>query len=112
MTTYNEVPTAAGRPFTERLQLPDGNIYSFKFYWNHRSSCWNFDLLDATAQFKLLSGVPLVTGCDLLEQFLYVPFAVNTLWTVMTIGPGASPDTVPTFNNLGIDGHLYLTSTP
>jgi hypothetical protein len=28
----------------------------------------------------------------------------------MSIGPEVSPDTVPTFSNLGEDGHLYLTT--
>jgi hypothetical protein len=28
----------------------------------------------------------------------------------MSIGPDVSPDEVPNFNNLGSEGHLYLTT--
>jgi hypothetical protein len=55
--------------------------------------------------------MPLVTGSDLLEQFGYIPLGANTIFTVMTTGPDKSPDTVPTFTNLGGEGHLYV-STP
>ena len=110
MATTVEIPTQSGRPFVEQVQLPDGNTYTLQFKWNARAACWALDILDPTAQYKYMSGIPLVTGVDLMEQFLYLPFGATTFWTVLTIGPFVSPDTVPTFNNLGIDGHLFLTS--
>jgi hypothetical protein len=116
MAINTEIPTFAGRPFSERVTLPvpygATTTFTLQFYWNKRAQCWVVDFLDSTAQYKILCGVPLVTGADLLEQFLYLDLGRNAFLTVMTIGPGLSPDTVPTFNNLGIDGHLYLTTPP
>ena len=110
MANNVEIPTQAGRPFSERVMLPDGNTYTLILKWNKRAQCWCLDILDSIGQYKYMSGIPLVTGCDLLEQFLYFSFGVNTFWTVMTIGPGEPPDQVPTFWNLGGDGHLFLAS--
>jgi len=114
MATNTEIPTWPGRPFTERVTLPvpygATTTFSLKFNWNKRASCWCVDFLDSTATYKLLCGVPLVTGADLLEQFLYLDLGRNAFLTAMTTGPGQSPDTVPTFSNLGVDGHLYLTT--
>ena len=110
MANNIEIPTMAGQPFIENVPLSDGNSYTLRFHWNTRAACWCLDILDTTAQYKIMSGIPLVTGVDLMEQFLYLPFGIRTIWTVMTIGPFVSPDTVPTFFNLGTDGHLYLTS--
>ncbi len=110
MATNTEIPTSPGRPFTERVELL-GTTYTLHFNWNKRAACWVVDFFDSTNQFKVLCGIPLVTGADLLEQFLYLDLGRRAFLTAMTIGPGFSPDTVPTFTNLGVDGHLYLTSS-
>jgi hypothetical protein len=68
------------------------------------------DIYDEGGTTAILLGTPMVTGCDLLEQFGYMPLGARTVFTAMTVGPGLPPDDVPTFTNLGIDSHLYLTS--
>jgi hypothetical protein len=68
------------------------------------------DFDDETGTTMILHGMPLLTGADMLEQFGYMPLGAQAILTVMSIGPEVSPDTVPTFSNLGEDGHLYLTT--
>lgn len=68
------------------------------------------DVYDLSGFTPVLLGVPLVTGADLLEQFGYLAIGAQAIMTTMTIGPGVSPDEVPGFRNLGIDGHLYVTT--
>ena len=109
MATNTEIPTQGGRPFNERVELL-GVTYTLHFQWNKRAACWVLDIYDSTDQLKALCGIPLVTGADLLEQFLYIDLGRHAFMTAMTIGPGAPPDQVPTFWNLGTDSHLYLTS--
>ena len=58
----------------------------------------------------ILKGVALVTGADLLEQYGYLALGAQAVLTVMMIGPDVSPDRVPGFYDLGVDGHLYLTT--
>lgn len=72
--------------------------------------CWTVDFYDITGMIGILAGVPLVTGCDLLEEYGYLPLGATAIFTVMSIGPAVSPDTVPTFTSLGGDGHLYVTT--
>lgn len=109
MATYSEVPTQSGRPFTERVSIL-GVTYTLIFNWNAVTQCWMVDFYNEAGDAEILVGVPLVTGCDLLEQFGYMPLAATAIYTAMSIGPGISPDTVPTFTNFGTDGHLYLTT--
>lgn len=108
MYTNLEIPTEPGRPFIERVTLRNAT-YTLKFNWNKRAKCWVLDIFDELAQYKILCGIPLVTGSDLLEQFLYIPIGAVGFLTALTFGPGIPPDNVPTFFNLGADGHLYYS---
>lgn len=109
MATHAEIPTEPGRPFTERIDM-EGINYTLRFAWNTRSNCWVMEIWNAGNTGRVACGIPLVTGCDLLEQFRYLPLGAHTILTVMSIGPAISPDTVPDFYNMGIDGHLYMTT--
>jgi hypothetical protein len=64
----------------------------------------------------IVMGTPLVTGTDLLGQFGYLGIGKSgASWVqlvVMTIAVGHSPDEVPTFQDLGVDGHLYEVIRP
>lgn len=109
MATNSEIPTQAGHPFTERVSL-SGTTYTLIFNWNTVVQCWVLDFYNEAGDTEILLGVPLVTGSDLLEQYGYMPLGAQTVLTAMTVGPGLPPDTVPTFANLGTDGHLYTTT--
>jgi len=106
MATIAEIPTLSGQPFSENVTW-DGVAYALQFHYNSSIQAWMLDIFDTTGT-PLLVGLALVTGCDVLEQFGYLPLGAHTAITVMTIGPGISPDTVPNFTNLGTDGHVYL----
>lgn len=108
MAHHYEVPTMPGRPFSERFTI--GNTtHSLYFCWNWVAQCWVVDIFNEAATTALIRGVPLVTGCDLLEQFGYLEVGTKSILTVMCIGPDVSPDTIPTFTNLGTDGHVFIT---
>jgi hypothetical protein len=108
MATNVEIPTQPGGPFSERVTLQDVT-YTLNFRWNTVAQVWTVDFYDEAGTSAILRGVVLVTGCDLLEQFAYLTLGARLILTVMTIGPGVSPDDVPGFNDLGVDGHLYAT---
>lgn len=82
-----------------------------KFYWNDIAQSWNCDFWDEAGLMPIILGVPLVTGSDLLDQFGHLDIGAYAILTVMTVGPDLSPDAVPSFDNLGDEGHLYM-STP
>lgn len=109
MATHVEIPTSPGEPFSEQILILDFT-YTLRFAWNTRANCWVVEFWDAGNNRRILCGVPLVTGADLLEQFAHLALAAHAIMTVMTIGPALSPDTVPSFTNLGIDAHVYLTT--
>jgi hypothetical protein len=65
---------------------------------------WVMDILDLNNVY-LLSGIPLITGADLLSQFAYLGIS-GQLWCT-TLGNSSIP---PTFSNLGTEGKLlYVT---
>jgi len=75
--------------------------YNFRLRWCDPSQCWVLDISDI-ADTAIVLGIPLVTGANLLEQYDYLGFAGGLY--VYTDG---SPDTVPNFDSLGANGHLY-----
>jgi hypothetical protein len=107
MTTVAEIPTQPGRPFSERVTW-DGATYTLHFGWNPVLNAWVLDIWDEGNDTAILTGLPLVTGTDILGQFIYLPVGAHTVVTVMGVGPFSSPDAVPTFDNLGSDGRVYL----
>jgi hypothetical protein len=107
MATITEIPTMNGRPFSEIISW-NGVDYLLVFKWNIPTQCWMLDILDSVSNTPILMGLALVTGCDILEQFGYLEVAAQAAMTIMVQGPFVSPDTIPNFTNLGVDGHLYL----
>lgn len=107
MASITTIPTWGGRPFSERVTW-QGVQYTLNFKWNAASYCWNLDIYDAGGVSPILTGLALVTGTDVLGQFGYLPVGAQAMITVMTVGPGISPDSVPTFDNLGGDGQVFL----
>ena len=62
---------------------------------------WLLAIADANSA-PIVSGIPLVTGVDLLAQYQHFGFG-GQLWVQTT----DDPDAVPTFDNLGIGAQLY-----
>lgn len=82
----------------------NGVTYNLSVIWNVQASCWVLNIAD-TNQVPILSGIPLVTGANLLEQYAYMNFG-GALYAI-TDSDLASP---PTYSNLGITGHLIFVT--
>jgi hypothetical protein len=99
MTTAYEIPLSS-EPQTFNIPI-DGTTYGFTIRWNVPNATWMIDISDASGN-PILSGIPMVTGADLLEQFGYLEFGFQLIAQTDN-----SPDTVPAFDNLGTTAHLY-----
>lgn len=67
---------------------------------------WVLDIGDALNN-PILTGVPLVTGADLLAQYEYLGIGGQLI-----VATSSVPDAVPTFTNLGGDANLYFVPNP
>lgn len=104
MSTVYEIPLA-GSPKTFSMVWPDGNIYYLRTVYAAApdgEGGWQLDIADKNRN-ALACGIPLVTGCDLLEQFAYLGIAGKLY--CLTDGAPSDP---PTFADLGATSHLYL----
>ncbi len=72
--------------------------------WCNPAQCWIFDMLNDDGT-PILTGIPLVTGSDLLEQFAYLKLGAQ-----LFAQTDNDPQAVPTFDNLGQTGRFYLVS--
>ncbi len=74
----------------------------FTLAWrNAAGSGWCLDIADADGN-PLVSGIPLVTGCDLLAGHKHlIPFG---LW----VQGDPDPTEVPTYDGLGEQSKMYL----
>lgn len=99
MTTYYEIPLSA-EPQTFNITLA-GATYGFTVQWNVPNGSWIIDIADSSGN-AIVSGIPMVTGADLLEQYSYLNFGFQ-----LVAQTDNSPDSVPTFDNIGTTSHLY-----
>ena len=102
-TTAYEIPLQA-TPQTLAITLA-GVQYKLTVRWNNINQSWVIDVADSNGN-KILSGIPMVTGADLLEQFGYLDFGGELI-----VQTDNDPDAVPMFTNLGDTGHLYFVVT-
>lgn len=96
-----EIPLSP-EPQTFQIALA-GVTYTLTLKWNVPANCWVLDIEDQDG-IQMISGIPLVTGSDLLEQYAYLGFG-GTL-TAETDHDTCAP---PTYDNLGTTGHVYFT---
>ncbi|AIR07174.1 bacteriophage protein [Cedecea neteri] len=95
----NEIPLAPDNQLF-RIQL-GGTTYTLRIIWRDAAG-WIMDVQDSGGA-PLLSGVPLVTGLNLLEQ--YPQLGINGALAVITDN-GAPVE--PTKTNLGTYSHLIF----
>jgi hypothetical protein len=100
MAIFN-IPIAAPGPQSFTVSLAGFDYQLTLKYRNTDDGGWTLDIADSTGN-PLLSGEPLVTGIDLLDQYQHLGFN-GSLYVQTT----ADPDAVPTFENLGTDALLY-----
>lgn len=102
MTTAFEVPLTP-QPQLFQIALA-GTSYFIRIAWNTSMSAWVLDLLDAD-RLPILNGVPLVTGLDLLAQYRYLGIPGS-----LVVQTDSDNDALPTFENLGINSHLFFVT--
>lgn len=94
----------SGSPETFAIAL-NGTTYRLTVDYRAASEGgWFLDIADSNGN-PIVSGIPLVTGADLLAQYRYLGIAGNSGLYVANMAGG---DAVPTFNNLGTDTRLVL----
>ena len=93
------------QPRPERFRITIGGVErQVTHRWNHFAAAWVMDVTDADGV-PFLTGIPLVTGADLAGQFEYL-----ALGGQLIVQTDHDPEAVPTFENLGSTGHLYLVT--
>ncbi|RQZ76387.1 hypothetical protein DF052_00060 [Burkholderia glumae] len=99
MATIYEIPLSSdGQVFKISL---GGTSYQLTVQWRSVISMWLLDIADASGN-AMLSGIPLVTGVDLLEQFGYMG-----LGGALRVQGADDPDNLPTYDDLGTSSALY-----
>lgn len=102
MTTALEIPLTAQ---AQRFGITLGTVdYILTTWWNAAANCWMLSLHDANDN-AIIDSIPLITGADLLEQFAYLGLGGQLI--IQTDGDA---NAVPTYANLGTQGHLYWVS--
>ncbi len=92
------------QPQTFAISL-GGVQYTLTVQWRAADSGgWTLDIADASGN-AIVTGIPLVTGCDLLTQYAYLGFQ-GQLWIVTSPDPTA----VPTYTSLGVSSQLYFVT--
>lgn len=76
--------------------------YRLTFVWIAApNGGWTMNIATALGA-PIVSGIPLVTGVDLLEQYAYLGFTGQ-----LAVQTDHDPNTPPTFVNLGTTSHLF-----
>lgn len=103
MTVY-EIPLTP-QPQTFSVQFPNGLTYGLRLIFLFTPDpCWELDISDSDGV-PLVQGIPLVTGADLLAQYVYLGFGCSLYCTT-----DGDRDAVPRFDNLGVGGRLWLAA--
>lgn len=74
--------------------------YEFYIRWNDRGSFWTMDVTDYNSQTKLISGMPLLLGCD-----LFSPYVLQNGSLIAYDTSGASQDA--NYDDLGTRVQMY-----
>lgn len=90
---------------SQRLVIALGTrTYRLTLKWNRFAAAWVLDVADSLGQ-PLALGLAVVTGADLLGQLEYIGVAGG-----LAAASDDDVDAVPTFANLGAQGHVYFLS--
>ena len=100
MASIVEIPLKTGQPQT--LTISINNVtYNLSLRWYQLATLWLLDIADVLGN-QIVTGIPLITGADLLGQYKHLGFAFG-LWCATD----GVPDDLPTFEGLGDSSHLY-----
>ena len=80
-----------------------GVTYTVTNKWNDQGQYWCLDIADINDN-PIVGNVPLITGGDCLAGLDYLGIGGS----LYVLTEGASPDDIPTLQNLGVDSNLYF----
>lgn len=104
MSTAYEIPLSAT---PQRLSISLGGVqYRLTVRWIVPMACWVLDISDVEGN-PILSGLPIITGADMLAQYEYLNFGGQLI-----AQSDFDINAVPNFTNLGTTGHLYWVTAP
>jgi hypothetical protein len=78
-----------------------GNSYNLRVTWCSAADCWILDILDGNSA-PIVQGIPLITGVNLLSQYEYLGIG-----GALVVQTDSDPAVVPTYELLGVTGHLF-----
>src|SRR4051794_15088820 len=96
MTGFEIPLTPRSQRFTTALK---SGTYQFSIIWRNAAAMWFLDIADLHGN-KIVSGIALVPGYDLLAPYAYLGFTGH-------LAVASAAGTVPTYDNLGSDTRLY-----
>lgn len=82
----------------------NGVSYDLTLKWNEFGQRWVMDIA-LTSGGMLVSGIPLVVGQDLIEQFTYLEIG-----GMLVVQSDYDVLAAPTFDNLGTLSHMYFVT--
>jgi hypothetical protein len=95
------------QPQAQQLAITLGTVgYNLVVRWNVPNASWMLDIQDSDGN-AILTGVPLVTGADLLEQVEYLQIGGSLGAGELQVQTTDDTFAVPTFLSLGTTGNLY-----
>ena len=96
---YFEIPFSP-QPQSFQLTLGSGD-YRLTVLYRHMGGGWVLDIADVGGA-PVLSGIPLVTGVDLLAPYRYLGLK-GSIW----VQGANNPDDPPTYDNLGSGSRVF-----
>ena len=100
-----EIPLS---PQPQKFSIQLGQVtYNMRVFWCEApTGGWVLDINDSS-DVPIANGIPLTTGADLLRQLTYLGIGGGGQLVVQT---DFDANAVPTFENLGVQSHLYFVT--
>jgi hypothetical protein len=96
-------------PKSQKFTISLGGInYKLTLQWNSGSATWILGIYDKD-QNPIVTGVPLVTGADLLEQLNYLRIGGSDQNKLIVANDDSSL-VPPGYSDLGVNGKLYFVT--
>nr|WP_254305189.1 hypothetical protein [Rahnella aceris] len=100
--TISEIPLSPDNQ-QFNISLAD-TTYKMRLLWRDAAG-WVMDMQDSGGN-PMITGIPLVTGVDLLAQYAFMEFGFS-----LYVGCDSSAQEYPTKIDLGNGSHLYIVQS-